>query len=57
MWRRAGLADRYQDLALVARTLERKFDKKWIPVFFKEYGIEDIDYEKVEYCKLMDEFF
>jgi len=56
-WGRAGVADRYQDLALVARTLERKFDKKWIPIFFREYGIENIDYEKIEFFKLVDEFF
>ncbi len=56
-WGRAGVADRYQDLALVARSLERKFDSKWIPIFFNEYGIEKIDYSKIEYYKLVDEFF
>ena len=56
-WGRGGIADRYQDLALVARSLEHNFDVKWVPLLFQEYGIDDIDYSKVEYYKLLDEFF
>jgi aminoglycoside phosphotransferase len=56
-WGRGGVADRYQDLALAARSLEYNFDAKWIPLFFKEYGIDNIDYSKIEYYKLLDEFF
>ncbi len=56
-WGRGGIADRYQDLALAARSLEYNFGAKWIPLLFKEYGIENIDYLKIEYYKLLDEFF
>ncbi|HPU62641.1 MAG TPA: aminoglycoside 3'-phosphotransferase [Mobilitalea sp.] len=56
-WGRGGVADRYQDLALAARSLEHNFDAKWVPLLFKEYGIENIDYSKVEYYKLLDELF
>lgn len=56
-WSRGGIADRYQDLALAARSLAYNFDAKWIPLLFKEYGIDTIDYSKIEYYKLLDEFF
>lgn len=56
-WGRGGIADRYQDLALAARSLAYNFDAKWIPLLFKEYGIYNTDYSKIEYYKLLDEFF
>lgn len=56
-WGRAGISDRYQDLAIAARSLANKFDAKWVPLLFKEYGIENIDYSKLEFYKLLDEFF
>lgn len=56
-WGRGGIADRYQDLALAARSLEYNFGAEWIPLLFKEYGIDNIDYSKIEYYKLLDEFF
>lgn len=56
-WGRGGIADRYQDIALVARSLAYNFGEKWIPLLFKEYGMDKIDYSKIEYYKLLDEFF
>ncbi len=53
---RGGIADRYQDLALAARSLAFNFDEKWIPLLFKEYDIESIDYDRMEFYQLMDEF-
>lgn len=53
---RGGVADRYQDLALAARSLAFNFDKKWIPLLFREYGVDNIDYERIEFYQLMDEF-
>lgn len=56
-WGRGGIADRYQDLALAARSLAYNFDAKWVTLLFEEYGIDKIDYSKIEYYKLLDEFF
>ena len=56
-WGRGGIADRYQDIALAARSLARNFDAKWVPLLFEEYGIDNVDYSKIEYYKLLDEFF
>ena len=52
----AGVADRYQDLALGARSLARNFGAEWIPLFFAAYGIE-AEPHKVIYYQLLDEFF
>lgn len=56
-WSNGGISDRYQDLALASRSLIYNFGKEWVPLFFKEYGLEHVDYEKVEYYRLLDEFF
>jgi aminoglycoside phosphotransferase len=56
-WGRAGVADRYQDLALAARSLERNWGAEWVPLLFREYGIEMPDEKKIEFYKLLDEFF
>lgn len=54
---RAGIADRYQDLALAARSLTYNFGAEWVPLLFREYGLDPIDYSKIKFYKLLDEFF
>lgn len=54
---RAGIADRYQDLALAARSVEYNFGVEWVSLLFKEYGLTEPDYGKIEFYKLLDEFF
>nr|AAS90620.1 aminoglycoside 3'-phosphotransferase [uncultured soil bacterium] len=58
---RAGVGDRYIDLALAVRSILYNLgdDPQWIDLFFAEYGIStsEIDWAKVEYFKLLDEFF
>ena len=56
-WSRAGIADRYQDLALVYRSLKYNYGEKWHDLFFNKYGIENPDMKKIYYYCLMDEFF
>lgn len=54
---RLGLADRYADLALIVNTIRWHFDETWIPFFFKAYGIEQIDREKLAYYQFLGQFF
>lgn len=56
-WGRAGVADRYQDLALAARSLEHNFGATGVPRLFAAYGIARPDAEKVAFYQLLDEFF
>jgi aminoglycoside phosphotransferase len=56
-WGRAGIADRYQDLALAARSLAYNFGPGWEPLLFAEYGLAAPDQQKLDFYRLLDEFF
>ncbi|HEX8036640.1 MAG TPA: APH(3') family aminoglycoside O-phosphotransferase [Ktedonobacterales bacterium] len=56
-WSRAGVADRYQDLALAARSLAYNFGPGYEPLLWEAYGIDRHDAAKVAYYQLLDEFF
>ncbi|VVN65335.1 APH(3')-II family aminoglycoside O-phosphotransferase [Pseudomonas fluorescens] len=53
---RLGVSDRFQDLALAARSIERNLGGQWVAPFFQRYGVEPDDQRMVFYC-LLDEFF
>ncbi len=53
---RLGVADRYQDLALTARSIERNLGQQWLAPFFALYGVE-MDAERIAFFCLLDEFF
>ncbi|MGU9813927.1 APH(3')-II family aminoglycoside O-phosphotransferase [Pseudomonas sp. LF135] len=53
---RLGISDRYQDLALAARSIERNVGPKWVKPFFELYGVEPDEQRMKFYC-LLDEFF
>ena len=54
---RCGRADRYQDLALAARSITSNFGGRFAADFFDAYGIDSVDAEKVAYYQMVDEFF
>ena len=55
---RSGIADRYQDLALCARSIKYNCnDPELISTFFEEYGLNTINDEKLRFYQLLDEFF
>lgn len=57
-WGRAGLADPYQDLALAVRSLEHQFGPgDWGSELFRQYGIEEPQWDRVRYYILLDELF
>jgi aminoglycoside phosphotransferase len=53
---RAGVADRYLDLAIVARSLATNLTPEALGPFFHAYGIEAPDLLKVDFYVLLDEF-
>jgi len=53
----AGIADRYQDLALCARSVAYNFGAEMVPLLFAKYGLERVDEAKLAYYQLLDEFF
>ncbi len=56
---RAGVADRYQDIALILRSLTSEMNPNFndcSDIFAQEYGI-DLEPDKLEYYQMLDEFF
>lgn len=54
---RAGISDRYQDIALAVRSIVYNFGEQYTSLFLKEYGLEKVDQEKIDFYQLLDEFF
>jgi aminoglycoside phosphotransferase len=58
---RGGVADRYQDLALAYRSIKYNLppdnQEGCLRLFFKKYGVTEIDYSKIQYYVLLDELF
>lgn len=53
---RLGVADRHQDLALAAWSIRYNLGSPWDEVFLEHYGGE-IDRDRLDYFRLLDEFF
>ncbi len=56
-WGRSGIADRYQDLALAARSIIRNLSERWVGHFFDAYGLERVDSRKVRFYQLLDDVY
>jgi aminoglycoside phosphotransferase len=57
---RAGVADRYQDLALVVRSMESPVNAQfngWSARFLERYGIGEPEQQKLEFYRVLDELF
>jgi aminoglycoside phosphotransferase len=54
-WGRAGIADRYQDLALAARSLTYNFGSGWEPLLWDAYGLDAPDYDKIKFYQNLDD--
>lgn len=56
-WGRGGVADRYRDLGIAARSITHNLGEGYVPYFFGFYGLKRVDFKKVKFFQLMDEFF
>lgn len=54
---RAGIADRYQDIALAIRSIGYNCGDGAVRAFLEAYGLRDVDHAKVDFICLLDEFF
>lgn len=54
---RAGVSDRYHDLAQAVRSVRRNLGAEWVQRFLSEYGIHEPDERKLTFYTLLDEFF
>ena len=56
-WGRAGVSDRYKDLAVAIRSIKRNLGPGLERAFLEAYGVSNPDAKKIEYYQLLDEFF
>lgn len=56
-WGRAGVSDRYRDLAIASRSIGQNFGPEYERLFFEAYGIAKVEEDKVRFYRLLDEFF
>jgi aminoglycoside phosphotransferase len=56
-WGRAGISDRYLDLAIGARTLRHNLGPGWESLFFMSYGLPEPDRERLAWYETLDELY
>lgn len=54
---RGGRADRYQDLAIAARSVREAFGEKMLGLFFSSYGLNNPSEDKLRFYTMLDEFY
>ncbi len=52
-----GVADKYQDIALAIRSIKDDFNSELVNLFYEEYGLIEVNKDKLEFYTLLDEFF
>jgi aminoglycoside phosphotransferase len=56
-WGRAGVADRYQDLAIGARSVRHILGEEWGERFLAAYGLSPLDRARLDWYETLDELF
>lgn len=54
---RAGISDKYNDLAIASRSIGYNLGPDYEQRFFEHYGLETVDTDKIQYYRMMDELF
>ncbi len=54
---RLGVADRHQDLVLTNRDIAEELGTDFVKPFLDRYGVEKLKPERVQFYRLLDEFF
>jgi aminoglycoside phosphotransferase len=54
-WGRAGISDRYNDLAIGARSLRYNLGPGWESLFFTAYGLSEPDQQRLAWYEALDE--
>ncbi len=53
----AGINDKYFDLAAVAWSIGYNFGTEWVKYFFEDYSMNNIDWDKIKFFQMLNEFF
>jgi aminoglycoside phosphotransferase len=52
----SGVADKYRDLAAMHYSIIRNHGEQWTGLLYEEYGITNVDLEKIKYYDLLEAF-
>ena len=56
-WSWGGINDRYFDLAAVIWSIGYNYGEEWIKYFLEDYGIDEIDWDRLKFFQMLNEFF
>jgi aminoglycoside phosphotransferase len=56
-WPYGGIIDRYFDFAAVAWSIGYNYGEEWVQLFFDNYGIEEVDWNRIKFYQMLNEFF
>jgi aminoglycoside phosphotransferase len=56
-WSFGGINDRYFDFAAVFWSIGYNYGEEWIKYFIEDYGIENINWDKIKFFQMLNEFF
>ena len=56
-WSWGGINDRYFDLAAVIWSIGYNYGEEWIKYFLEDYGIDEIDWDRLRFFQMLNEFF
>ena len=56
-WGYAGIGDRYLDIVEARNTIHQNLGAGWVPLFLQEYGLQELDKEKMDYYQRIFDLF
>jgi len=56
-WSWGGINDRYFDFAAVMWSIGYNYGEEWVNYFLEDYGIENIDLNRLKFFQMLNEFF
>lgn len=56
-WSWGGINDRYFDFAAVIWSIGYNYGEEWVNYFLEDYGIENIDLNRLKFFQMLNEFF
>lgn len=56
-WSWGGINDRYFDFAAVIWSIGYNYGEEWVNYFLEDYGIENIDWNRLKFFQMLNEFF
>ena len=56
-WPYGGINDRYFDFAAVVWSIGYNYGEEWVQLFFEKYGIERVDWKRIKFYQMLNEFF